>query len=52
VKLATLNGIRSHSGQSYEDYLQRNIFEPAGMTNSGCSTPETRELNAIGGAHS
>jgi CubicO group peptidase (beta-lactamase class C family) len=40
------------SSQSYEDYLQEHIFEPARMTNSGCSTEETRGLNAIGGAHS
>jgi CubicO group peptidase (beta-lactamase class C family) len=44
--------VRTASGQRYEDFVQKRIFEPADMRNSEWLTGETRGLNAAGGARS
>jgi CubicO group peptidase (beta-lactamase class C family) len=44
--------VRAASGQRYEDFVQKRIFEPAAMSNSEWVTGETRGLNATGGARS
>lgn len=40
------------SGRSYEDFVQEQVFKPAGMAHSDWITGETRGLNCIGGARS
>jgi CubicO group peptidase (beta-lactamase class C family) len=44
--------VRTASGQRYEDFVQKRIFERADMRNSEWVTGETRGLNATGGARS
>lgn len=41
--------IERASGQSYEDYVEKNIFSPLGMTNSGHDHPEVVLENRAGG---
>ena len=44
--------VQAASGQRYEDFVQKRIFEPAAIRNSEWVTGETRGLNATGGARS
>ena len=41
--------VESVSGQSYEEYITNNIFEPLGMTNSAASLEKSKENGLIPG---
>lgn len=44
--------VQTVSGQSYESYIQENIFTPLGMTNSYTSLAEARAANLASGYYS
>jgi CubicO group peptidase (beta-lactamase class C family) len=44
--------VQKVSGESYETYVENNIFKPSRMKDSEWITSETRGLNAIGGGRS